>query len=74
MKKEELNIKIKGKALVQLEELQKRTNSNSKTEVVNKALRVYSAIQKYVRDDGSIIVIYKPSRFLSSKKIQIFLP
>ena len=62
-------IRIRGKALEQVEQLKAKTQSNTVTEVVKNALRTYSAIQSSMDTDGSI-VIERPD----GKKVRLMVP
>ncbi len=69
MAEKSVNVRIKGKAVDQLEELREKREATSGAEVVKNALRIYKALEVYREEDGSI-VIERPD----GKRVRLVLP
>ena len=59
IEKHRFNLELTKGAKEQLEDLQKRTEAASLTEVVRRAIAVYDALQQYVADDWEIVLRHK---------------
>ena len=59
MSKYRFNLELTPAAKRQLDDLQKRSNAASTTEVIRRALAVYDALQHYTADDWELILRHK---------------
>ena len=59
MQKYRFNLELTEKAKEQLDDLQRRTEAVSLTEVIRKALSVYDALQHYASDDWEVVLRHK---------------
>jgi len=62
MEKYRFNLELTKGAKDQLEELQKRTEAASLTEVIRKALAVYDALQAHTADDWELVLRHKSKK------------
>ena len=51
-----ITVRIKGKAVDQLERLKEDEGASSHSQIVRNALRVYNTLESYKDKDGSIII------------------
>jgi hypothetical protein len=59
MEKYRFNLELTKGAKDQLEELQRRTEAASLTEVIRKAIAVYDALQEHVANDWDLVLRHK---------------
>lgn len=51
-----ITVRIKGKAVDQLERLKEEEGGSSHSQIVRNALRVYNTLESFKAEDGSIII------------------
>jgi hypothetical protein len=62
MEKYRFNLELTKGAKDQLEELQRRTEAASLTEVIRKALAVYDALQQHTATDWELVLRHKEKK------------
>ena len=69
MDKYRFNLELTQGAKKQLDELQKRTEAASLTEVIRRALAVYDALEQHIADDWKVVLRKKGKNNTEIEKV-----